>query len=111
MAASARIAIELDQPDIVTADHGGEIFTDDLLLIYTRRMERIGAADEADSGWVVEARVSGNRTAKRRNPDGSPKRLRSFGQATYLEGRSIYPSDFPDWLRDYVTKYNPEKPA
>ena len=103
-AANFRISIELDSRDIIPGEHGGDFETDDVLITYTRRMERIGAPSEADSGWVFDARVSGARVAKRTNPDGSRRRLRSFGQATFLEGRD----EIPDWLGVLIKKYDPE---
>lgn len=104
MDAEARVLIELDQPDIIPGDRGGEIFTDAVLITYTRRAVNVGGDDEGESGWVAEARVSGNHVAKRRNRDGSPQQLNSFGKATFLQSRDV----FPDWLSELTKKYDPE---
>jgi hypothetical protein len=104
LSAQAHVAVELDDPITIPGEHGGDIFTDDVLVIYALRVKYIGDQDEDDTGWQVTARVQGHRVARRLNPDGSPKRLRSYGQQTFTAGEDV----FPDWLEKIAHEYHPE---
>jgi hypothetical protein len=104
LATHARVTVELADPDIIEAEHDGKIFTDDVLITYTRLIDSIDGPDQRDGGWVVTARVQGHRVARRPNPDGSPKRLKSYGQRTFVQGTDV----FPDWLSKITDQFNPE---
>lgn len=103
--ARAQATVVLDDPDVIDGEHGGPMFTDGVLIVYSREVAHAGhATDERDSGWTVTARVFGAKVAKRRNPDGTLRPLSSHGQQTFIEGEDV----FPDWLSQIAQTYHPE---